>query len=87
MSLRRGWLPGEDWWLVRASSVFEVECEVGIREVWTLLHEVEILAGQDVRNSEAYVHMAVDLIPCIGVHFLPDVGAGCSCRIANDGAA
>ena len=45
MSLRRGWLIGEDWRLVRASSVFEVECEVGIREVWPLLHEMEILAG------------------------------------------
>src|SRR5579863_10426619 len=31
--------------------------------------------------------MTVNFIPCIGVHFLPDVGAGCSCRIANDGGS
>ena len=61
---------------MRLARVLEVEREVGVGEVRTLLHQGEELAGEDVRDSDAKVHMAVDLIPGVGVRFLADVVAG-----------
>src|ERR1700722_12741352 len=73
--------------LVRLSSVFEVEREVGIAVVRPLLHLGEELSGEDMGETYAYVHVAVQLIPGINVGFLADVGAGRSGGIANDGTA
>ncbi len=72
---------------MRRPRVLEVEREVRIGEVRPLLHDQEVLAGEDVRNSEADVDVAVQFVPGVEVGFVADVVAGGPCGIADDGTA